>query len=261
MASVERLLEIMARLRGPGGCPWDREQTPRTLRPYVLEEAHEVAEAIDADDPRALRGELGDLLLQVVFLSQIAEEEGWFAFSDVADAISDKLVRRHPHVFGDASAESVDEVWKRWEEIKRAEREAEGEDAEAPSPSLLDGVPKASPALLRARIVANKASRAGFDWPDADAVAGKVREEIDEVLAARPEGDERLDEEIGDLLFAVTSLARHVGVDPEGALHRATTKFSERFRAVEAEVEREGQRFDDLDAVRLDALWERVKRG
>ncbi len=255
--AVDRLVEIMARLRGPGGCPWDREQTFRSLRPYVLEEAFEVAEAIDRESPAALREELGDLLLQVVFLSRLAEEEGLFTLDDVAEEISAKLVRRHPHVFGDRPADSVGEVWKRWEEIKREEREGKREG----SASRLDGIPRALPALVRARLLADKAARAGYDWPDAPAIVDKVREETEELAAvlAGGGGPGAAEEELGDLLFAAASLARRLGLDPEGALARANAKFEERFREAERLAREAGRELEEMDPDELDALWRRVK--
>ncbi len=255
--AVDRLVEIMARLRGPGGCPWDREQTFRSLRPYVLEEAFEVAEAIDRESPAALREELGDLLLQVVFLARLAEEAGLFDLEDVAEGISAKLVRRHPHVFGDRPVGSVGEVWKRWEEIKREERE-ERRQGDA---SRLDGIPRALPALVRARLLADKAARAGYDWPDAAAIVDKVREETDELAAAlgREGKGGPVEEELGDLLFAVASLARRLGIDPEGALARANAKFEERFRAAERLAREAGKELEQMGTEELDALWRRVK--
>jgi MazG family protein len=254
MNDLERLLDVMARLRGEDGCPWDREQTTRSLRPYVLEEAHEVAEAIDRGDPDELRGELGDLLLQVVFLSRIAEERGEFAFDDVARGIAEKLERRHPHVFGDAQADTVAEVWRRWDRIKQSERGGAAERR-----SRLDGLPQHLPALVRARLVADKASRAGFDWPGPRDVLDKIGEEVDELRGALDGTPEQPDEELGDLLFAVASLARHLDLDPEGALQRATKKFSTRFRRVEELAAEEDVALEDLDAAALDRLWERAK--
>ncbi len=258
MEAIDRLTGIMARLRGDGGCPWDREQTPRTLRPYVLEEAHEVAEAIDGGDWDDLREELGDLLLQVVFLARIAEEEARFRFEDVAQAIASKLERRHPHVFGSAAAEGVEEVWRRWDEIKRAEKEGSPGDRRA---SRLDGIPRGLPALARAALTADKASRAGFDWPGPEGILDKLEEEIGELRTALETDDRgRAEDEVGDLLFAAASLARRLKIDPEGALSRATAKFSGRFRAVERRVEERGQRMEELDSASLDRLWEEAKR-
>ncbi|RMF75797.1 MAG: nucleoside triphosphate pyrophosphohydrolase, partial [Acidobacteria bacterium] len=231
--------------------PWDREQTVRSLRPFVLEEAHEVAAAIDTGDPEQLRGELGDLLLQVVFLAQLAREQGLFTFEDVARGIADKLVRRHPHVFGDATAGSVDEVWQRWDAIKRRERSEAGDEG-----SRLDGVPRALPALVRARLLGDKAARAGFDWRSPEDVLVKVREELAELeQTIGRDAPDRVDEEFGDLLFALASLGRHLGLDPEGSLARACDKFSARFRDVERRARERGQALEELDDETLDALW------
>jgi MazG family protein len=245
---MDRLVEIMARLRGPEGCPWDRKQTPASLRTYLLEEAYETAEAIDVADWDELRGELGDLLLQIVFLARIAEEEGRFGFAEVAEGISEKLVRRHPHVFAEARADSETEVWKNWEQIKREEG--------AGRRSRIEGIPRALPALVRAHRLAEKAARVGFDWPDSAAVLDKVDEEVSEVREALAWEDRAgLEEEIGDLLFAIASFARREGLDPEAALSRAGTKFAERFQAIEQEADARGVRLEDLDAEELDRLW------
>jgi MazG family protein len=251
---IDRLLLIMARLRDPEhGCPWDREQDFRTIAPYTIEEAYEVADAIERADMDSLRDELGDLLLQVVFHARMAEEAGLFAFEDVAEAIADKMVRRHPHVFGDAEIASVAAQNEAWEAHKAAEREATGN-----AQSVVDGVALALPALLRAAKVSRRAARIGFDWPDARAVIPKIAEEIAEVEAeldgnAAPAA---LEEEIGDLLFAVTNLARKLEVEPETALRRATAKFERRFRQVEALA---ATRAIGRDLDRLEALWREVK--
>ncbi len=264
MDAMDRLLSIMARLREPGGCPWDREQTAASLRTYVLEEAYEVTEAIDEDDWAKLGEELGDLLLQVVFLARVAEERGAFRFEDVARGIGEKLVRRHPHVFADATADDVGAVWKRWEAIKAEERAAKAAAAggaeAAAAPSRLDGIPRHMPALPKARLLADKAARAGFDWPAPDAIVDKIVEEADEVRAAL--GDPaHCAEEIGDLLFATASLARRVKADPEAALEHANRKFARRFRSVEAAAAARGVTLESLDAGALDALWNEAKRS
>ena len=251
---IDRLIAIMARLRDPaGGCPWDREQDFASIAPYTIEEAYEVADAIARADLAALKDELGDLLLQVVFHARMAEEAGYFGFADVADAISDKMVRRHPHVFGDAEIASVAAQNEAWEAHKAAERAAKG----GPQ-SVLDGVALALPALLRAGKISRRAARIGFDWPDARAVIPKIAEEIAEVEAEidKGGGPAAIEEEIGDLLFAVANLARKLEVEPETALRHATAKFERRFRAVE-ELARERGIGDDLDA--LEALWREVK--
>jgi MazG family protein len=253
---IDRLLDIMARLRDPErGCPWDREQDFATIAPYTIEEAYEVADAIERGDIAALKDELGDLLLQVVFHARMAEEGGHFAFDDVAAAIADKMVRRHPHVFGDAEIRSVAAQNEAWEAHKAAERQEAG-GAE----SVLDGVALALPALVRAAKISRRAARTGFDWPDARSVIDKIEEEIAEVEdeidndAPKPV----LEEELGDLLFAVANLARKLDIEPETALRRATAKFERRFRQVER-LARERGIGPDLDA--LEDLWEEVKRG
>jgi MazG family protein len=255
---IEKLLAIMKRLRAPDGCPWDREQTHRTLRPYLLEEAYEVADAIDRGEPRRLCEELGDLLLQVVFHAQLADEVGTFNFDQVATGIAEKLVRRHPHVFADQPAATAVEAWNRWDAIKVQERKAQGEPA--PS-SLLDQVAAAQPALARATALAAKAARSGFDWPDHDAVLDKVDEETSELRHAVRSGQPAQTEaELGDLLFAVASLAARLKLDPEASLARANTKFVRRFQAIEQELQREGLEFSQLTAEQLDLRWQRTKQ-
>ena len=251
---IDRLLAIMARLRDPTrGCPWDRDQDFATIAPYTIEEAYEVADAIERGDLGALKDELGDLLLQVVFHARMAEEAGHFDFDGVAAAIADKMVRRHPHVFGDAEISSVAAQNEAWEAHKAAERQAAG-GAE----SVLDGVALALPALLRAAKISRRAARIGFDWPDAESVIDKIEEEIEEL---EDEIDDEapnavLEEEVGDLLFAVANLARKLDIEPETALRRATAKFERRFRQVET-FARERGIGRDLDD--LEDLWEEVK--
>ena len=258
---IDDLIAIMARLRDPErGCPWDREQNFRSIAPYTIEEAYEVADAIERADMAALKDELGDLLLQVVFHARMAEEAGEFAFDDVALAIADKMVRRHPHVFGDVRVASVAAQNEAWEAHKAAERQARAQDggAAGAAHSVVDGVALALPALLRAAKISGRAARIGFDWPDARAVIPKIAEEIAEVEAELDAGGApaALEEEIGDLLFAVANLARKLEVEPETALRRATAKFERRFRQVETlAAERAIGR--DLDA--LEALWQEVK--
>lgn len=260
MTSIEKLLEVMRRLREPvGGCPWDAEQTYSSIVPYTLEEAYEVAEAIAAEDLGALKDELGDLLFQVVFLSRIAEEEGAFAFDDVVDAIRDKLVRRHPHVFAagpeDAAAGAA-EVQQTWEQIKASERAAETADA-----SALAGIPLALPALKRASKLGKRAASVGFDWPDSAGVRAKLDEELAELDRALESGSaDAVSEELGDVLFSAANLARHLGVDAEQALAAASRKFAERFRGMEAQAERDGVALADLNLDALEALW-RAQKG
>lgn len=251
LPGIDQLLDIMAKLRGPGGCPWDHEQTHASLRAGLIEEAYEVAAAIDAGDDANLREELGDLLLQVVFHAQIGRDEGRFDFDAVAREVATKLVRRHPHVFGDDRCADAAEVLRKWDDIKRAEKGA------APA-SVLDGLPKGLPALMRAQKVQKKAARVGFDWDDAAPVFAKVREELAEVEATV--GDPaKLEEELGDVLFSVVNLARKLKVDAEPALHRATEKFSARFRAVEALARERGLVLDGMTLAELDLLWDEVK--
>lgn len=243
---IDRLLGVMARLRDPdGGCEWDLAQDFSTIAPYTIEEAYEVADAIDSGDPAAICDELGDLLLQVVFHSQIAADEGLFGFDDVATAISDKMERRHPHIFGDAT---TDDVRGQWEDIKAAERAGNGRK------SMLDGVALSLPALLRAQKLQGRAARTGFDWPDADGPRAKIVEELDEVVTT-PDAAARA-EEIGDLLFAVVNYARHLGVDAEGALRAANDKFARRFAAME---DRAGPDMAHLPLEALEAHWQAVK--
>jgi len=251
---IDRLLAVMARLRDrENGCPWDLEQSFATIAPYTIEEAYEVADAIEREDMAALRDELGDLLLQVVFHARMAEEAGLFGFEDVAAAIAQKMERRHPHVFGDAKLASVEAQNEAWEAHKAAEREAAGGAA-----SALAGVALALPALLRAAKISRRAARIGFDWPDAQAVVPKIAEEIAEIEAELAGAAEHaaLEEEVGDLLFVVANLARKLGVEPETALRRAIAKFERRFRALEI-LAKERSIGRDLDA--LEALWRQVK--
>ena len=265
---ISRLNEIMAALRTPEtGCPWDLEQTFATIAPYTLEEAYEVADAIERGDVANLREELGDLLLQVVFHARMAEEEGRFDFGDVVDAITRKLIRRHPHVFGDARDLSSDEVKALWGRIKaeekreRAEaRRAAGLPAEAAAGALA-GVPLALPALTRALKLQEKAGKVGFDWNDPRAVLAKLREEIDEVEAELDAGDaERVAGEVGDLLFAVANLARHLSVDPEAALRGANAKFERRFAHIESRLGEAGRAPADATLDEMEALWSEAKQ-
>src|SRR5215470_12955087 len=226
--AFEALVEIMHRLRGPGGCPWDGEQTHDSIKPYLIEEAYEVVEAIDARDDRELCTELGDLLLQILFHAEMASQRQAFAIGDVIRAISEKMVRRHPHVFGDTAVSGADEVVRNWSRIKSAERRA------ADDSSALAGVPRAMPALLRAQRLGEKAGHAGFDWSDATGVLAKLREELDELSAAVHSGDrDAAEAELGDLLYAATSLARHLRLSAEDAVKRAADRFTRRFHHME----------------------------
>jgi MazG family protein len=255
---MHRLLAIMTRLRDPQrGCPWDREQDFSTIAPYTIEEAYEVADAIARGDPVALKDELGDLLLQVVFHARMAEEAGLFAFEDVATAIADKMERRHPHVFGSAQIASAAIQSEAWEAHKAAERHNRAQESGLPE-SVLDGIALALPALMRAVKLQSRAARIGFDWPDARAVFDKIAEEIGEFRAELdgPANRDRLEDEMGDILFAVANLARKLEIDPEAALRRATAKFEHRFRRVETLAADRGIGAE-LEA--LEALWQEVK--
>jgi nucleoside triphosphate diphosphatase len=264
---IGRLIEIMAALRNPvGGCPWDIEQTFASVAPFTIEEAYEVADAIERGDYDELRDELGDLLLQVVFHARMAEEGGTFDFGDVVEAIVAKLVRRHPHVFGDAratDAESVKAIWGRVKENEKRERaEARHRAGLAPDApqGALGGVPIALPALSRALRLQEKAGKVGFDWNDARAVIAKLREEIDEVEAELSEGNkELLSGEIGDLLFAVVNLARHLKADPEAALRLANAKFERRFAHIERRLAETGRGPESADLDEMEALWTEAK--
>ena len=265
---IARLIEIMTALRTPvSGCPWDLAQTYATIAPYTIEEAYEVADAIERGDFADLRDELGDLLLQVVFHARIAEEEGRFDFGGVVEAITTKLIRRHPHVFGDAGSLAPEEVKSLWDRIKSEEkreravaRAAAGAPAER-SGGALSGVPENLPALTRALKLQQKASKVGFDWNDARAVLAKLREEIDEVEAEIVAGDlEATRAEMGDLLFAFANLARHLDVDPETALRGANAKFERRFGHIEARLEAEGRRPDGATLAEMEALWIEAKQ-
>jgi len=252
---LERLRAIMARLRAPDGCPWDREQTFSSIAPFTIEEAYEVDEAIRQGDRESLKDELGDLLFQVIFHSRLAEEEGAFDLNDVAVAMADKLIRRHPHVFADAEFDSEEAQTASWEAIKAAERANKG------AQSTLDDVPLALPALARATKLGKRASRVGFDWPDTAGPLDKIREELDELDEAIQEdqGQDRLEAELGDLLFAVTNVARHLKLDPEKALRHCNAKFERRFRAVESGLRAQGLKTGEASLADMDALWNKAK--
>jgi MazG family protein len=263
--AIDRLIEIMARLRAPDGCAWDREQTPVTLKPQMLEECYEVLEAIDSGSPGHLTEELGDLLLHVVFQAQIAREAGEFTFADVANGVADKLIRRHPHVFGDIKVTDPAAIVAQWNELKKAEKPERK--------SALDGVPRALPALMRAEALQKNARRVGFDWPDVGGPIGKVREEIAEVTAeieadlafahaneAKFTPTPETAEEIGDLLFSIVNLTRHLKLDAEDLLTGANDKFARRFRAVEARITAQGKTLSECPLTELDAAWNEVKK-
>jgi tetrapyrrole methylase family protein / MazG family protein len=250
----DRLVEIMRRLRNPGGCPWDAEQTHDSLKRYLLEEAYEVMEAIDASSPEMLKEELGDLMLQPIFHSAIAEEKGEFTITDVLVAINDKLVRRHPHVFGDQVIESSSAQVENWEKIKKEEK---GEERK----SALSGVPSHLPALLRAQKVTEKAARVGFDWEHVDQVFAKVLEELHEFEETMSSGDqERMEAELGDLLFAIVNLGRFLAITPEEALRKTIARFTARFEHVEEALHRQGRHMNDATLAEMDLLWEEAKQ-
>jgi ATP diphosphatase len=256
-AELRRLLDIMAALRDPAtGCPWDKEQTFETIAPYTIEEAYEVADSIGRRDFSALPDELGDLLFQVVYHARMAEEAGWFGFAEVARSISDKMVRRHPHVFGDAAARDAAEQTAAWEAQKHAERAARRESG------TLAGVPVGLPALTRAEKLTKRAARVGFDWPDAVAVLDKLDEEVGELKAELAVGDPaRLADEVGDLLFVLANLARKLELDPEACLRHANDKFARRFNAMEQAFAREGRDLKGETLEVMEAKWREVKRG
>jgi nucleoside triphosphate diphosphatase len=254
---IDRLLNVMAALRNPkGGCPWDIEQTFATIAPYTIEEAYEVADAIERNNMASLKEELGDLLFQVVFHTQIASELGAFNFDDVTRALSDKMIARHPHVFGDELIQTADQQTLNWEAMKQAERAAKIKD----DPSVLADIPLALPALMRAEKLAKRAARVGFDWPSLNEVFDKLDEETLEVREAVGEGDQdHIAEEIGDMLFVVANLARKAKVDPELALRNANTKFERRFRWIEAQLAKVGKTPDQSSLEEMDGLWNRAK--
>jgi ATP diphosphatase len=267
-SDLSRLLEIMAALRNPDtGCPWDQEQDFASIAPYTLEEAYEVVDAIERGDLADLKDELGDLLLQVVFHAQMAAEKGLFAFPDVVEAITRKLIRRHPHVFGDAKNLSPAEVKTLWDEIKQEEKAERRESRdkmgllpEAHENGFLGGIPTGLPALTRAQKLTAKAAKVGFDWPEAAQVIDKIHEELEEVKeASSSKNRDKIEDEIGDLLFAVTNLARHYGIDPETALRRTNAKFERRFRSVENALERQRQSLDQASLEEMEQLWVEAK--
>jgi MazG family protein len=249
---IARLQEIVARLRAPDGCPWDREQTHSTLRPMLVEECYEVIDAIERSDDANLREELGDLLLHVVMHAQMGSERGAFSMEEITATVCEKMIRRHPHVFGDKLAADSDAVLRQWEQIKRAEK--------GDSSGILDHLAGALPALLKAQTVQKKAARVGFDWPDVEPVFGKFAEEVAEVREAIAEGDATaLEAEIGDLLFTAVNLARKLGVDAETALAGSTSRFISRFQGIERELQIAGRKVEDTPLEELDRIWEKVK--
>jgi MazG family protein len=251
--AFDRLVELMARLRGPGGCPWDRKQTLETLKPFIIEEAYELVDSIDSGAIDSIREELGDLVLEALFVSQICAEEGKLTMEQVLTALEDKLVRRHPHVFGTRPAADADEALGRWEDIKAREKEEK-------SASLLHDVPRALPALKRAAKLSARAARVGFDWPSVADVLRKLEEELRELERAHGAGDaSAVAEEVGDLLFVVANLARHLGVDPEQALEATNRKFVTRFRHIEERLRAEGRSVEEASLEELEAFWTEAK--
>ena len=251
--AMTRLRSVVHRLRAPGGCPWDREQTHESLIPHLLEEAYEVAEAIGEGDPELICEELGDLLLQPILHAAIAAESGGFDLDKMAHVLTEKLIRRHPHVFGESAAATSDAVLTQWDAIKRTEKGITHE-------AYLNGVGKGLPALMKAQKVQKKAARVGFDWPDAAPVFDKIREEIREIEEAVVSGDKRaISEEVGDLLFSVVNLARKLGVESEAALAGANNKFVRRFHAMEEQISNQGKKLGDLSLTEMDQVWDEVK--
>jgi MazG family protein len=250
--AFEKLVATIHRLRAPTGCPWDREQTHATLKPYLLEESYEVLEAIDQAQPDVIKDELGDLLLQIVLHAEIASEKNQFCLADIADAISEKMIRRHPHVFADTAVTGVAQVWQNWEKIKKTEKLSEKQK------SILDSVPQSLPALFRAGKLQKKAARVGFDWPDLHGVIAKLTEEIKELEEAETKQDKI--EEFGDVLFSLVNVARRMDIDAEDALRMATTKFETRFKYIERKVNESGKEFGDHTLNQLEAWWQEAKQ-
>ncbi len=256
-AKFAELARIMARLRAPGGCPWDRKQSFDTIKPYLLEETYEVMDSIDARDWPGLAEELGDLLLQPVFFAEMAREQGLFEIGDSLDAINQKLVRRHPHVFADASAATAEDVKTRWDEIKRQEK---AESGKKPAESILEGVPRTLPALVEADKIGHKVAKVGFEWPDVSGVVEKLQEEAAELVEAQAKGDQaHIQHEIGDLLFNVVNLARYLKVDPEQALRETNARFRQRFGHIEREIAAAGSSFEASSLERMEELWQEAK--
>jgi tetrapyrrole methylase family protein/MazG family protein len=259
----EDLVAVQARLRAPGGCPWDREQTHSTLRTYLIEEAYEVLDAIEKGNAQELAEELGDLLLQVLFHADLARETAVFDISDVITGIHDKMVRRHPHVFGDVKAETAGEVLKNWAQLKAKEKQVaspKGVDSQNPTPSALDGVPRNLPALLEAYQMSRRAAQVGFEWERVEGIFEKLEEETSELRAELAASNRRAaEEEVGDLLFSVVNLIRFLGLDPEVTLKHSNLKFKERFQEMESEASRSGQRLSELSKEELEQLWDAAK--
>jgi tetrapyrrole methylase family protein/MazG family protein len=261
-ADIEKLILLVAQLRGENGCPWDKEQTRETLKPMLIEEAYEVLDALDAEDPVELKEELGDLLFQIVFHSQISQERGEFDLADVINRSHEKMVRRHPHIFSNADLRTAEDVLKNWEDIKAAEKGVQSASDPESERSLLDGIPSKLPALHRAYQMTAKASRVGFDWSRLEDILVKMREEESELLEAYLKQDaQKMADEVGDLLFVIVNVARFLGIDPETALGRSNRKFYNRFRYVESAIKCQGREMKDASLSEMDALWEEAKKN
>ena len=261
-ADIEKLINLVEQLRGENGCPWDREQTRETLKPMLIEEAYEVLDALDMDDPDELKEELGDLLFQVVFHAQIAREKGEFDLADVIERSHEKMTGRHPHIFGDAELKTSVEVLRNWEDLKAAEKGVKSASLPESKRSLLDGIPSKLPALHRAYQMTAKASRIGFDWSCLQDILKKLQEEATELLEAQDEeSSDRIMDEVGDLLFVAVNAARFLGVDPETALRRSNDKFDRRFRYVETSIKKKGRELKDASLQEMDDLWEEAKKS
>jgi MazG family protein len=261
-ANIEKLSNLVEQLRGDNGCPWDKVQTRETLKPMLIEEAYEVLDALDADDPNELKEELGDLLFQVVFHARIAQERGEFDLAAVIDRSHDKMVRRHPHVFGKADLKTAEDVLKNWEDIKAAEKGVLSASNPESERSLLDGIPSKLPALHRACQMTAKASRVGFDWVRLEDILMKMQEEVSELVEAKSGKDpEKISDEVGDLLFVAVNVARFLGIDPETALDRSNRKFDARFRYIESALKKQGRDLKSASLAEMDALWEEAKNN
>ncbi len=261
-ADITKLEKLVERLRGDGGCPWDKEQTRETLKPMLIEEAYEVLDALDSGDPAELKDELGDLLFQVVFHAQISRERDEFALADIIDRSHEKMVRRHPHIFGNADLKTSEEVLKNWEDIKAAEKGIKSAAHPGSQRSLLDGIPSKLPAVHRAYQLTSKAARVGFDWPTIEDVLRKLHEEADELMEAKKTQDQpHIADEVGDLLIVAVNAARYLGVDPETALAHSNRKFERRFRYIESSIKNQGREMKNVSLQEMDALWEEAKQA
>jgi tetrapyrrole methylase family protein / MazG family protein len=259
---ISKLAGLVEQLRGENGCPWDKEQTRESLKPMLIEEAYEVLDALDGNDPLELKDELGDLLFQVVFHSQIARELGEFSLADVIDRSYEKMIRRHPHIFGDTNLRTSEDVLKNWEDIKAAEKGVQSSSTPESERSLLDGIPSKLPALHTAYQMTAKASRVGFDWSRLEEILSKMKEESYELLEAQSRQDApKIAEEVGDMLFVAVNIARFLEIDPETALRRSNEKFSRRFRYIESAIKRQGRELRNASLPEMDALWEEAKKS